>query len=179
MAHKLDVGALKWAGRWNSTLNGSLTIDYLTVAGVAFGATSQIINKTGNNEYSIYGVNQMTPAIIDIKGIGPAAAETLAEYRINSVTALARASIEKISAIPGFSETRAATVISQAADLLAASGITQSADDSDQPQGKEDKKDKKDKKNKKKKGKDKGKKGKGKNKGKGEKKGKGKKKGKK
>ena len=45
----------------------------------------------------------MKPAIIDIKGIGPAAVETLAEHRIKSVNALARASIEKITAIPGFS----------------------------------------------------------------------------
>jgi Holliday junction resolvasome RuvABC DNA-binding subunit len=107
----------------------------------------------------------MKLAIIDIKGIGPAAVETLAEYRINSVNALARASIEKIAAIPGFSETRAAMVIAEAADLLAASGITQPADDSDKQHGKKDKK-----KDKEKKGK--GKKGKGKNKGKGKKKGK-------
>ena len=107
----------------------------------------------------------MKPAIIDIKGIGPAAVATLAEYRINSVNALAGASVEKIAAIPGFSETRAAMVIAEAADLLAASGITQSADDSGKQHGKKDKK-----KDKEKKGK--GAKGKGKNKGKGKKKGK-------
>jgi len=108
----------------------------------------------------------MKLAIIDIKGIGPAAAATLAEYRINSVNGLAGASVEKIAAIPGFSETRAAMVIAEAADLLAASGITKAADDSDKQHGKEEKKKKKDKK------KDKKKKGKGKNKGKGKKKGK-------
>ena len=104
----------------------------------------------------------MKLAIIDIKGIGPAAVATLAEYRINSVNALAGASVEKIAAIPGFSETRAAMVIAEAADLLAASGITKAVDDSDKQHGKKDKKNKKDKK----------KKGKGKNKGKGKKKGK-------
>ena len=108
----------------------------------------------------------MKLAIIDIKGIGPAAVATLAEYRINSVNALAGASVEKIAAIPGFSETRAAMVIAEAADLLAASGITKSVDDSDKQHGKKDKKKKKDKQ------KDKKKKGKGKNKGKGKKKGK-------
>ena len=113
----------------------------------------------------------MAPAIIDIKGIGPAAVETLAGYRINSVDALAQASIEKIAAIPGFSETRAAMVIAEAADLLAAPEITQSADDSDKQHGKKDKKKMKDKKKDKKK-KGKGKKGKGKNKSKGKKKGK-------
>ncbi|MEA2095046.1 MAG: helix-hairpin-helix domain-containing protein [Pseudomonadota bacterium] len=106
----------------------------------------------------------MKPAIIDINGIGPAAVETLAEYRINTLNALARASIEKIAAIPGFSGARAARVIAEAADLLAPSGMTQSVDDSDKQRGKKDKKDKKDKKKKKK--------GKGKNKGKGKKKGK-------
>ena len=116
----------------------------------------------------------MKPAIIDIKGIGPAAAETLAEYGINSVDELAEASIETIVAIRGFSETRAATVIAEAAELLSASGITQIADDSDKLHGKQDiKKDKKKDKKKKGKGKkSKGKKDKGKNKGKGKKKGK-------
>ena len=112
----------------------------------------------------------MKPAIIDINGIGPAAVETLAEYRINSVNALARASIEKIAAIPGFSEARAARMIAAAADLLAPSGMTQSTDDSDREPSKKDKKDKKGKKGKK--DKKKKKKGKGKNKGKGKKKGK-------
>jgi transcription termination factor NusA len=121
----------------------------------------------------------MKPDIIDIKGIGPAAAETLAEYGINTVDALAEASIEEIVAIRGFSETRAAMVIADAADLLSASGISLIADDSDKPLGKQDiKKDKKKDKKKKGKGKkdkgkkDKGKKDKGKNKGKGKKKGK-------
>ena len=121
----------------------------------------------------------MKPAIIDIKGIGPAAAETLAEYGINSVDALAEASIETIVAIRGFSETRAAMVIAEAAELLSVSGITQIADDSDKPHGKKgNKKDKKKDKKKKGKGKGKGKKGKGK-KDKGKNKGKGKQKGKK
>jgi Holliday junction resolvasome RuvABC DNA-binding subunit len=104
----------------------------------------------------------MKPAIIDVNGIGPAAVETLAEYRINSVNALARASIEKIAAIPGFSEVRAARVIAAAADLLAPSEMTQSTDDSDREPSKKDKKGKKGKKDKKKK-----KKGKGKKQGKG------------
>ena len=82
----------------------------------------------------------MKPAIIDIKGIGPAAAETLAEYGINTVDALAEASIEEIVAIRGFSETRASMVIAEAAELLSVSGITQIADDSDKPLGKQDKK---------------------------------------
>ena len=118
----------------------------------------------------------MKPAIIDITGIGPAAAEALAEHRIRTVASLANASVENISAIPGFSEARAERVIAAAAELLAVSATDQpaeaaEADDQVKASGK-GKKDKKDKR------KGKGKKGnKGKNKK--DKKGKGKKKGKK
>jgi hypothetical protein len=122
-------------------------------------------------------VRNMKPAIIDIPGIGPAAAEALAEHRIRGVVSLARASVEKVSAIPGFSEARAAQVIAAAAELLAASGTPPSTKDEGKESGKKTKsggKGKKDKKDKKKKDK-----GKGKNKRKGKGKGKGKKKGKK
>ena len=114
----------------------------------------------------------MKPVITDISGIGPAAAETLAEHRIKTLTSLARASVEKIAAIPGFSETRAANVIAAAAELLAASGSTPPATNTaEEPadktsSGNKGKKDKKDKKTKDKKKKDKKKKGKGKVKGK-------------
>ena len=108
----------------------------------------------------------MKPTITDIPGIGPAAAETLAEHRIRSLAGLARASVEKIAAIPGFSEARATSVIAAAAELTAASGTTPAA--TTLAKSKKDKKDKK-KKNK----------GKGKDKKKDKKKGKGKKKGKK
>ena len=116
----------------------------------------------------------MKPVITDIPGIGPAAAETLAEHRIRSLAGLARASIEKIAAIPGFSEARATIIIAAAADLTAASGTTPAATDEGTPEKSD--KDKKGKKKKKNKGKGKGK-GKRKDKKKG--KGKGKKKGKK
>ena len=116
----------------------------------------------------------MKPVINDIPGIGPAAVVTLAEHRIKDLASLAKASIEQIAAIPGFSEARAAQVIPAAAELLAASGTTQPATEAavkkskTASKGKKDKKDKKDKK-----------KGKGKDKKKDKKKGKGKKKGKK
>jgi len=114
----------------------------------------------------------MNPAIIDIPGIGPVAAETLAEHRISGVADLARASVEEIASIPGFNEARATQVIAVAAELLAASGITEPAKGKGKKSGEKDKaagkgkKDKKDKKDKKKKSK-----GKGKGKGKGKKKG--------
>jgi len=111
----------------------------------------------------------MKPVITDISGIGPAAAETLAEHRIKSLAGLARASVEKISAIPGFSEARAAKIIAAAAELLTASGSTPPAEKTSS--GGKGQKDKKDKKDKKKKDKNKEKK-KGKGKGKGKKKGK-------
>ena len=108
----------------------------------------------------------MNPAIIDIPGIGPAAAAALAEHSINTLADLAKASVETVSAVPGFSEARATRVIDAARDLLPAPAET--IPEKDTYSGKE-----------KKGGKGKNGKGKGKAKGKGKGKGKGKKKDKK
>ena len=105
----------------------------------------------------------MKPVITDITGIGPGAAEALAEHRIKTVARLATASVETITAIPGFSAARAEWVIAAAGELLAESGTTPAATDTGKESSNKDKKDKKDKKKKKNKGKDK-KKGKGKGK---------------
>jgi hypothetical protein len=120
----------------------------------------------------------MKPAITDISGIGPAAAAVLHEHGIKTLASLARAPVEKISAVPGFSEARATRVIAAASELLAATA-TKQPDDAEAnaaaeaaeagSKGKKDKKDKpkgKGKKGKKDKGKKdkKGKKGKGKGK---------------
>jgi Holliday junction resolvasome RuvABC DNA-binding subunit len=103
----------------------------------------------------------MKPAITDISGIGPAAAAALSEQGFDSLKALATASVEQVSAVPGFSAARAQKVIAAAAELLATPPAEPTA--TDEPEkGRKDKK-KKDKKKKDKKGK-KGKKGKGKNK---------------
>lgn len=100
----------------------------------------------------------MKQDITDITGIGPAAAVALGEQGFNSLKALARASVEQVSAVPGFSAERAQKVIAAAAELLATS--TAETTTSDKPE-----KDRKNKKKKDKKKKDKkGKKGKGKNK---------------
>jgi hypothetical protein len=119
----------------------------------------------------------MKPAITDISGIGPAAAAALHEHGIKTLASLARAPVEKISAVPGFSEARATRVIAAASELLAATA-TKQPDDAEAnasaeagSKGKKDKKDKpkgKGKKGKKDKGKKdkKGKKGKAKKKGK-------------
>ena len=103
----------------------------------------------------------MKPAIIDITGIGPAAAAALGEHGFSSLKALARASVEQVSTVPGFSTARAQKVIVAAAELLA-STTTETAT-ADKPETEEKNKKKKDKKKKDKKNK-KGKKGKGKNK---------------
>ena len=123
----------------------------------------------------------MKPAITDISGIGPAAAAVLHEHGIKTLASLARAPVDKISAVPGFSEARATRVIAAASELLAATA-TKQPDDAEAnaaaeaaeaaeagSKGKKDKKDKpkgKGKKGKKDKGKKdkKGKKGKGKGK---------------
>ena len=135
----------------------------------------------------------MKPAIIDIPGIGPAAAAALDEHGIKTLASLARAPVETITAVPGFSEARAERVILAASELLAASA-TKQPDDAEADEaaeaaeaaeagskGKKDKKNKRKAKGKGKKGKkDKDKKGKkGKGRARGNKKGKGKKKGKK
>ena len=120
----------------------------------------------------------MKPVITDISGIGPAAAAALGDHRIKSVASLARASVETVTAVPGFSEARAVRVIAAANELLVVSATSQSTDEETAEQlksGGKDKKGKKDKKNKKDKRKGKGKKDKGKRR----KKGKGKKKDKK
>lgn len=112
----------------------------------------------------------MKPEISDIPGIGPAATNALGEYGIRELADLAHASVEKISAIPGFSEARAARVIAAATGLLAATGDCKKS--SPEATGERARKDKKKSKNKRKdkkkrKNKDKDKKkgkGKGKNK---------------
>ena len=70
----------------------------------------------------------MKPAIIDITGIGPAAAAALEEHGIRTVASLARAPVDKITAVPGFSEARAERVIIAASELLAASATNQPGD---------------------------------------------------
>jgi hypothetical protein len=96
----------------------------------------------------------MKPTITDITGIGPAAAAALAEHRLGSLKALARASVEKVSAVPGFSAARAQKVIAAAAELLASTTETTSPDKpaktrKDKKRKDKKKKDKKKKKNKK------------------------------
>ena len=109
----------------------------------------------------------MKRAITDIPGIGPAAAAALEEHHIGSLAKLASASVETVSAVPGFSEARAMRVITAASELLAASGIPQTDKDKVGKSGEKEKPEGKGKKDKKKKDKKKGKgKGKGKNKGK-------------
>ncbi len=117
----------------------------------------------------------MNPTMTDVPGIGPAAAEALAEHRIKTLRALASASLEKIAAVPGFSEARAAKVKAAALALLAGQEIGAPAPEEapaepapekgEEKAGKQEKKDKKRKKDKKEKKDKKRKKGK-KNKGK-------------
>jgi hypothetical protein len=104
----------------------------------------------------------MKPAITDITGIGPAAAAALGEQGFSSLRALARASVEQVSAVPGFSTARAQKVIAAAAELLGAATAGTAAAGNPETGGKDKKK-----KDKKKGGKGKDKKKKDKKKGKG------------
>jgi hypothetical protein len=109
----------------------------------------------------------MEPAIIDIPGIGPAAVAALAEHGIDSLADLARASVEEISAIPGFSEARAAQTIAEANKLLPAPDEAPPVKDTTARIPRKDRKDEKGKGKGKGKGKKKDKKNKGKKKSKG------------
>jgi len=91
----------------------------------------------------------MKPAIIDIAGIGPAAASALGEHGFSSVRKLATASVAQVNTVPGFSAARAQKVIAAAAELLAGSTDTAVAEMPEKTP--KDKKSRKDKKNKKKK----------------------------
>jgi len=105
----------------------------------------------------------MSSSITDISGIGPAAANALAEHGIHNLKALAKAGVEQVSSVPGFSDVRSRKVIAAAAELLGSSTPEEPAEKSTgkdakgKKHGKDKKKNKKDKKKK-------GKKGKGKNK---------------
>lgn len=96
----------------------------------------------------------MSSGITDIAGIGPAAANTLAEHGIRTLKALSNASVDKVAAVPGFSTARAQKVIAAAAELLGGSAASQeepaaaTAGDSGQKAKKEKNKDKKKKKKK-------------------------------
>ena len=118
----------------------------------------------------------MKTAIIDIPGIGPAAVAALAEHGIESLADLAKASVEEISAIPGFSEARAAQTIAEANKLLPAPDEAPPVKDTTARKPKKDRKDEKGKSKGKGKGKGKGKKKDKKNKDKKKSKGKGKRK---
>ncbi len=132
-----------------------------------------------------------THQLSDVKGVGEATAAILAKAGIDSVEALAAASIEDIASVPGFGPGRSAAVRAAAAVLLETPPAVpepaaveeppaETAPASGKNKGKKKDKGKKDKGKKGKGKKDKGKKGKGKKgkgkKDKGKKKGKGKKK---
>lgn len=101
-------------------------------------------------------------ALTDVTGIGPAAAKNLEAGGIVDARALAKASEDKISEIPGFGPVRAAQVIAAAKALLTmdqspAPAPKAPASPKDEAKPKKDKKEKsskKDKKKKKKKDKD-------------------------
>ncbi len=61
----------------------------------------------------------MPKSILDVRGIGQSTAKTLSEHGFHSAEDLARAKIEKLTAIQGFSTIRAERVIGDAKSLLA------------------------------------------------------------
>ena len=65
----------------------------------------------------------MSIPILDVHGIGQSTVAVLAEHGIKSTEVLARTTIEQLSAVPGFSASRSAQVISDAQALLASQGV--------------------------------------------------------
>ena len=61
----------------------------------------------------------MAAQLIKITGIGPAAAQTLMDHGFKTVESIADTTIEKLSAVPGFSVIRAQKTIDAAKQLLA------------------------------------------------------------
>ena len=72
----------------------------------------------------------MAIAILSIKGIGPAAAATLATHGFNTAEELAAATTEQLSKVPGFSTARAERTIADAAAALTPANPAATADDS-------------------------------------------------
>ena len=60
----------------------------------------------------------MVEQLIEITGIGSAAANTLMNHGFKSVISIADATIEELSAVPGFSAVRAGKTIAAAKQLL-------------------------------------------------------------
>ncbi|NNJ92259.1 MAG: helix-hairpin-helix domain-containing protein [Gammaproteobacteria bacterium] len=60
----------------------------------------------------------MPRALTSISGIGPAAAEILKQHGFKSAEAIAKTSVEKLSAVPGFGAIRAENAIQAAIELV-------------------------------------------------------------
>ena len=60
----------------------------------------------------------MPTALTSISGIGPAAAEVLKQHGFKSAEAVAKASVEQLSAVPGFGEIRSQSTINAAIELV-------------------------------------------------------------
>jgi transcription termination factor NusA len=89
----------------------------------------------------------MSTPLTNVKGIGPATANALADAGITTAEKLAATSVEKLTAVPGFGELRAKVVIAQAqalvkGDAADTGGVKESKKD-DRKQGKGKKKKKK------------------------------------
>ena len=91
-----------------------------------------------------------TPSLTDVNGIGAVAASALRKAGVKTPASLAKATVERIAAIPGFGVVRAAAVIKAAAALSKTATEAEKGRE-DKKAGKKKKKSKKSKKGKKKK----------------------------
>jgi len=95
------------------------------------------------------GILMKLPELTGVRGIGVDTAQLLVEHDIRDVSALAAATVEEITAVPGFGSARAAAVKASAAELLAEIGAE--ADTAAEPASSDKASKKKDKKQNKKK----------------------------
>jgi hypothetical protein len=81
----------------------------------------------------------MNSTILDITGIGPATAKLLSDSGIRNLSSLAKASVEKVSGIRGFTTARAEKTISAASALLERSEEGEPIKSKDKKPGNKDK----------------------------------------
>ena len=108
------------------------------------GVPRAVLHTCGNHYYNALGSNVNLPYstrrthmnITDISGIGDATAQRLKAHGIDSVEAVAQASIEQLAAVPGISASRAAALGESARGLLPdASADAESAEERPAPAG--------------------------------------------
>ena len=70
----------------------------------------------------------MNPEITNIEGVGATTASILSEHKFGTVISIANASVEQLTAVPGFSAIRASRTIEAAKQLLVSTASASETD---------------------------------------------------